>query len=53
MLVSEVKEKYPLHFLVWNNEFQELETLLKENKVGCFCKRAKIFLQFNNLISRD
>lgn len=41
MLVSEVKEKYPLHFLVWNNEFQELETLLKENKVGVVLSEQK------------
>lgn len=43
MLVSEVKEKYPLHFLVWNNEYQELETLLKENKVN-FVVVCKNFL---------
>lgn len=33
MLVKEIKEKFPLHFLVWNNESDELESLLKENKV--------------------
>jgi hypothetical protein len=33
MLVSEIKESFPLHYHVWNNEFQELETILKENKV--------------------
>ncbi|KAG5680971.1 hypothetical protein PVAND_010445 [Polypedilum vanderplanki] len=32
MLVSEIKKKYPLHYLVWNNDYQELENLLKENK---------------------
>lgn len=44
MLVSEVKEKYPLHFLVWNNEFQELETLLKENKVGVAKKSSNLLI---------
>lgn len=33
MLVSEIKEKYPLHYLIWNNDYQELEKELKENKV--------------------
>lgn len=33
MLVKEIKEKYPIHYLVWNNDFQDLEKLLKENKV--------------------
>lgn len=33
MLVSEIKEKFPLHYLIWNNEYQELEKELKENKV--------------------
>lgn len=34
MLVKEIKENYPLHYLVWNNEHQDLEKLLKENKVN-------------------
>lgn len=34
MLVKEIQEIYPLHYLVWNNDFQDLEKLLKdENKV--------------------
>lgn len=34
MLVKEIQQKYPIHYLVWNNEFQDLEKLLKdENKV--------------------
>lgn len=33
MLVSEIKEKYPLHYLVWKNDYDELEKILKENKV--------------------
>lgn len=33
MLVREIKEKFPLHYLIWNNEYQELEKILKENKV--------------------
>ncbi|CAG9804204.1 unnamed protein product [Chironomus riparius] len=32
MLVSEIKEKYPLHYLVWRNDYEELEKILKENK---------------------
>lgn len=34
MLVKEIKEKFPIHYLVWNNEFQELESFIKENKVN-------------------
>lgn len=34
MLVKEIQEKFPIHYLVWKNEFQELEKLLKENKVN-------------------
>lgn len=33
MLVKEIQEKYPIHYLVWNNDYQDLEKLLKENKV--------------------
>lgn len=33
MLVKDIKEKFPMHFLVWNNDFQDLEKILKENKV--------------------
>lgn len=33
MLVKEIKEKYPLHFAVWNSDHKELEEVLKENKV--------------------
>lgn len=33
MLVKEIKEKYPLHLGVWNNDHKELEGILKENKV--------------------
>lgn len=29
MLVEEIKTKYPIHYLVWNNEFTELEKELK------------------------
>ncbi|CAO1416303.1 unnamed protein product [Diamesa tonsa] len=29
MLVDEIKTKYPIHYLVWNNEFNELEKELK------------------------
>jgi hypothetical protein len=31
---SEIRQKYPLHYLVWNNDFQELESVLRENKVN-------------------
>jgi hypothetical protein len=34
MLVKEIQEKFPIHYLVWTNEFLELEKLLKENKVN-------------------
>jgi len=33
MLLNEIKEKYPIHYLVWNNEADELDKALKENKV--------------------
>lgn len=33
MLVKEIEEKFPLHYLVWQNEHQELEKILKDNKV--------------------
>ena len=33
MLVKDIKEKFPVHLLVWNNDYQELDLLLKENKV--------------------
>jgi hypothetical protein len=28
-----IKQKYPLHYLVWNNDTDELEQLIKQEKV--------------------
>lgn len=32
--IDKIKEKYPLHWLVWNNDYQELEEHLKMEKVS-------------------
>lgn len=48
MLVQEIQEQYPVHYLVWNNEYQELERALKENKVDYnFLLFFFLIFQFN------
>lgn len=31
--IESIKEQYPLHWLAWNNNFLELETVLSKNMV--------------------
>lgn len=46
MKEAEIKANYPLHFLVWQNDFEELEKVLKSEEV------SKISSQFANWINR-
>jgi hypothetical protein len=39
--ISEIKSKWPLHYLVWENDYVELERVLKENKVSARMKNEK------------
>lgn len=32
--IDEIPRKYPLHWCVWNDNYQELQQLLKSEKVG-------------------
>lgn len=41
MLVKEIRERFPIHFLVWNNDYQELENFLKEKKVRKIIELAR------------
>lgn len=33
---DEIKVEYPLHFLIWNDDFEELENALKNKEVSVF-----------------
>lgn len=33
---EEIKEKYPIHWLVWNNEITELDKFLENPKVNTY-----------------
>ena len=32
--IESIREQYPLHWLAWNNDFMELETVLSRNEVN-------------------
>lgn len=43
MSVESIEKKYPLHWLVWNNSYEELQQKLKNEAVNNFNKK-KIFV---------
>lgn len=41
------QDAFPLHFLVWNNQYLELDRELQKKEVskGClFCRRDEVFI---------
>lgn len=38
MNAQDVAKCYPVHWLVWNNEYEELKNSLEANKVQSLCR---------------
>lgn len=47
MSVESIEKKYPLHWLVWNNSYEELQQKLKNEAVNNFNKK-KIFRGYSD-----
>jgi len=49
MSLENIKKEFPLHVLVWNNEFAELDTEITENEVSPFSKQLTVDSSFPKL----
>lgn len=50
--VDTIKQKYPLHFLVWNNDYMHLEQELAKNEVTCLFSILSVFQRSTNICIR-
>lgn len=48
---EEIKENFPLHYLVWNNDYQDLKSFIDENPVSIY-KYMYIYNEFNLTITK-
>ena len=46
MSLENIKKEFPLHVLVWNNEFAELDTEITEKEVSPFSKQLTVDSSF-------
>lgn len=37
LTIDRIKEKYPIHWFVWNNDFSELQQAIDKTEVSLFC----------------
>lgn len=42
--VEEVNRRYPIHWLVWNNQYEELQDSLQSKKVSTVLYASKNYL---------